>query len=240
MEQTFVLEMLPQPDDVTCGPTCLHAMYAFHGDTVPLAEVIDSVDMVETGGTLAVLLGVDALRRGYSATIYTYNLKVFDPTWLSEGSDLSACLRAQAMYKSDERLRSSTKAYLEYMRLGGVMRHEVLDAALIRRHLKRGQPILVGLSATYLYGCAREYEDDYDDLRGSPQGHFVVIYGYDSEHRSVNIADPLQDNPAFDSHHYEVDMDRLLGAILLGVVTYDADLLILSRQDPNNPRKRKR
>ena len=29
----------------------------------------------------AVFLACDALRKGYSATIYTYNLMVFDPTW---------------------------------------------------------------------------------------------------------------------------------------------------------------
>ena len=37
--------------------------------------------------TLAVLLGCHALRRGYEATIYTFNLQVFDPTWFEEPTD---------------------------------------------------------------------------------------------------------------------------------------------------------
>ena len=35
---------------------------------------------MEHGGTFAVFLACDALRKGYCATIYTYNLMVFDPT----------------------------------------------------------------------------------------------------------------------------------------------------------------
>src|SRR6185369_13364802 len=70
------LEILPQPDDITCGPTCLHAVYRYFGDVIGLDQVIEEVPQLETGGTLAVLLGCHALRRGYDATIYTYNLQV--------------------------------------------------------------------------------------------------------------------------------------------------------------------
>jgi hypothetical protein len=37
----------------------------------------------------------------------------------------------------------------------------------------------------------------------------------------------LQDNPRYGSHYYTIGMQRLLGAILLGVLTYDANLLVL-------------
>jgi len=43
----------------------------------------------------------------------------------------------------------------------------------------------------------------------------------------VSVADPLDDNPRFSSRHYRVGIDRLIGAILLGVVTYDANLLVI-------------
>jgi hypothetical protein len=47
----------------------------------------------------------------------------------------------------------------------------------------------------------------------------------------VHVADPLQDNPRYGSHYYTVGMQRLLGAILLGVLTYDANLLVLEPPD---------
>lgn len=41
---------------------------------------------LEDGGTLAVLLGTQAIRRGYHAKIFTYNLRVFDPSWFAHPS----------------------------------------------------------------------------------------------------------------------------------------------------------
>ena len=41
-------------------------------------QLIADVPKLEDGGTLAVLMGCDALRRDYTAKLYTYNLPVFD------------------------------------------------------------------------------------------------------------------------------------------------------------------
>src|SRR5690606_27929210 len=73
----------PQPCDTTCGPTCLHAIYRYLGDAISLAQVVAECPRLEEGGTLAALLGTHAVRRGYQATIYSYNLRVFDPTWFA-------------------------------------------------------------------------------------------------------------------------------------------------------------
>jgi hypothetical protein len=111
-----------------------------------------------------------------------------------------------------------------------------LTAGLLRKFLKRSLPVLTGLSATYLYNCAREYAVGkslvYDDIRGESTGHFVVLAGYDRKKRTVLVADPLKPNPVAESQDYEVSIDRLICAIMLGVLTYDGDLLIIE------PRKR--
>lgn len=230
------LEILPQPDDASCGPTCLHAVYSWYGDHVPLKRTIREVVPLETGGTLAVLLACHALRRGYTAQIYTYNLTLFDPTWWSTpDTDLSAKLTEQSSCKKSKRLRRATLAYQEYLELGGELLFEDLNRRLLRRHLLQGRPLLVGLSATYLYRCAREYgrnELTYDDVRGQSMGHFVVLYGYDKATNHVWVADPYHTNPAFQSAHYAVHVDRVIGAILLGVLTYDANLLLITPEDP--------
>ena len=237
------LWILPQPDDTTCGPTCLHAVYRFWEDEMELARVIREVVPLETQGTLAVLLACHALKRGYRATIYTYNLHVFDPSWFSEkGGDLAERLRAQARVKRDRKLRFATEAYLEFLSLGGRLRFRELTLDLIRDYLKGGRPILTGLSATYLYDSPREREspDDetrmiYDDIQGHPQGHFVVLSDYDTGTREVVVADPLGDNPLFRGHYYRVGIQRVLGAILLGVLTYDANFLVIEpASDPEH------
>lgn len=231
MKTSLRFEIRRQPDDASCGPTCLHAVYRYYGEEeLDLADVIAEVEPLASGGTLAVMLALHALRRGYRATIYTYNLQLFDPTWFRDGVDLAGKLRAQAEEKHDPRLQVSTSAYLEYLRLGGELRFEELRPSLIRHYLKRQVPILTGLSATYLYESARERGIDrlvYDDVGGYPTGHFVVLSGYDRRTREVVIADPLGDNPRYPGQRYRVRIQRLLGAILLGVLTYDANLLIL-------------
>ena len=118
---------------------------------------------------------------------------------------------------------------MEFLELGGELRYEDLSRSLIRRYLNQETPVLTGLSATYLYAQAREYgpNDDFDDIRGEPSGHFVVLCGYDRENRTVLVADPLHPNPMGNKQYYEVSMDRLISAVLLGVLTYDANLLII-------------
>lgn len=234
----------PQPDDASCGPTCLHSVYQYFSDEIPLEQVVSETGTLEEGGTLAVFLGSHALMRGYSATIYTYNLNVFDPTWFSSKKfNLSERLQRQAAIKQSEKLRSATDAYLKFLQLGGTIRMEPLKVSLIRKYLKRKIPILTGLSSTFLYGESRERDLAIpqdgrstvpDDVGGTPSGHFVVLCGYDAEERTVLIADPFVPNPMSDEQKYVVDIDRVFASIMLGIVTYDANLLMIQPPDFNS------
>jgi len=235
MESKLYLDILPQPDDTTCGPTCLHSVYRYFGDPISLRQVIEEVRPLREGGTLAVYLANHALQRGYNATIYTYNLQVFDPTWFQDKQiSLYEKLELQIALKKDPRLEESVRAYLHFLEHGGEVMFEDLTATLIRRYLNRSIPILTGLSATYLYKCSREMLKNrsliYDDIRGEPTGHFVVLSGYDKEKRTVLVADPFRPNPVSPYQKYEVYIDRLVCAIMLGILTYDANLLIV---EPN-------
>ncbi len=230
MKALLPFDIAPQPDEITCGPTCLQAVYRYYGDPVSLVQTIAEVPMLEGGGTLAVLLASHALLRGYRATIYTYKLQLFDPTWVDlPANALADKLRAQASCKNDPKLLAATDAYLQFLELGGQLRARDLNGALIRGFLNQGTPIIAGLSATFLYRSAREYGPncDYDDVRGEPSGHFVVLHGYDREARTVHVADPLKSNPMTGRHNYTASIDRVINAILLGVLTYDANLLII-------------
>jgi hypothetical protein len=230
VELELKVDILPQPDDLTCGPTCLHAIYSYYGEDLPLAQVITEVPQLETGGTLVVHLACHALLRGYEATIYTYNLQLFDPTWFHPGRyDLAERLIAQKKVKDSPRLHLSTDAYLKFLELGGEIRFDDLSTSLIRRFLTHGVPILTGLSATYLYRDPREYgpKPRDDNIRGYPAGHFVLLCGYSRFNREVLVVDPFQTNPLFRRNKYWLSVERVIGAILLGIITYDANLLIL-------------
>lgn len=219
-----------QPDDVTCGPTCLHSIYQYYQDEISLREVVSQVKSLKTGGTLAVMLGNHALQRGYQASIYTYNLNVFDPTWFSlSQSKMISNLKKQMRYKfRSKKLHVASKAYIKFIEAGGIVQQKELDEHLIKDYLKKDIPILTGLSATYLYGTQREIPSNnkFDSIKGEPVGHFVIINGYDETTNKVYLADPMNPNP-LKSQYYSVTFDRLINSIMLGIVTYDANLLII-------------
>lgn len=243
MKKTLPFRILPQPTETTCGPTCLHAVYRFFGEKVSLPEIVDEIPYLEEGGTLAVMLGCHALKRGYKASIYTYNLDMFDPTWFQHpDSDLRWFLEKQKAAKRNKKLRLATDAYLEYLDLGGAILFEDLTPALLRRHLQNDRPVLTGLSATYLYRSAREIgeSNEYDSIAGEPSGHFVVLAGHDKGIRNLLVADPFHLNPFAGSHYYWVNIQRVVSAILLGIVTYDANLLILEPPPPRSHEWRRR
>lgn len=230
-ERILDIHIKSQPDDLTCGPTCLHSVYQYYHDNISLEQVIEEVKQLETGGTLAVLLGNHALMRKYSATIFTFNLHHFDPSWFTHKADLKKKLAQQVLLKPhDARLKVATDAYLNFLENGGSIRFEDLAPALIKYYVGRRMPILTGLSATYLYESPREIGRDrieFDDLRGDPAGHFVIINGYRQEDRMAYVADPLASNPLQKGQYYKVGFQKLINAVMLGVMTYDANLLII-------------
>ena len=230
MSNRLRLAIQPQPDDTTCGPTCLHAVYSFFGDQLALTELIKQIKQLDDGGTYSAVLGTHALKRGYQCDIYSWNLQVFDPTWFQLSSeDMLGRLRQRRRIKTQHKLLSAIDAYIEFLAAGGTVHFEDLTTALLRKYLTKGVPIVAGLSSTYLYRCMREHgpklEDD--DIRGDPQGHFVVLCGYDRENRTVLVADPMHPNPAFQGLTYVVEIDRLVCSILLGILTHDADMLVI-------------
>ncbi len=220
-----------QPDETTCGPTCLDAVYAYYGDPVPLEEVIAQSRRLSHGGTYAAYLGCHALGLGYSATLYTWDLKVFDPSWFKTGEvDLEERLAAQDAVKADASVRLASAAYREFLMHGGVVRFRDLTAPFLRGLIRRGVPVIAGLSSTYLYRTPREFgpNDLPDDLRGEPAGHFVVLSGYRRRDRVVRVSDPYLPNPVSKTPHYWVNINRLICAVLLGNLTFDANLLVIT------------
>ena len=235
METRLDIRILPQPDDVTCGPTSLHAVYGYLGYHIELPRLIREIEFLEEGGTLAVFLGLDALKRGFRARLYSYNLKVFDPTWATlPMSELRSKLQARYEVKKSAKLRTALKAYMRFLDDGGEILFQEPTTQLFLKFFRKGIPVLSGLSATYLYGCMREYTNSenqsvFDDIKGDPMGHFVVLHGIDSEKRLL-VADPDSRNPISGDSHYQVESRRLIHSILLGIVTYDSNMLVISHK----------
>lgn len=195
--------------------------------------MIEQIKQLPEGGTLAVMLGQHALSRGYDATIYSCNLQLFDPTWFTPDAansiDVVERLRAQMVIKSDPKLQTASKCYIKFLEAGGKVCMDDLTSELIAEQLENGWPVIAGLSATWLWHCERDRPNDGqpDDLAGESTGHFVVVHGIDLATRTAQIADPYLHKPLPGSHAYSVSLDRLIASVLLGIVTYDAKLLVI-------------
>jgi hypothetical protein len=223
-----------QPDDVTCGPTCLRKVYNFFGVDVELGEVLGELDRNEDGGTLAVFLGISAIGRGFRARIYSYDLRIFDPTWESlPAGELAEKIHLRIPHLKTAKAIRAAQAYLRFLEIGGEIHFDDLTPSLLKRILDLNHPILAGLSATHLYRMSRERHDPVthdlvdDDVAGDAVGHFVVIVGYEHWGRRFSVRDPSAHVPLSADGRQVVGAHRLINAILLGDLTYDAVLLEL-------------
>ncbi|MCX7117029.1 MAG: C39 family peptidase [Legionellales bacterium] len=231
------LNIRAQPNDETCGPTSLHAIYRYYGLNIPLMEVIDTIERSLSGGTLCPLLGKHALMHGFHATIFVNQLELFDPTWFKKSKApneaLLVKLKSQDKFKQAKGLAMASKAYQEFLELGGEIRFKTVDVQLLKEYFNKDIPILTGLNSTYLYRTSREMytssgEAFFDDIQGTACGHFVVLCGYDAKKRRVVVADPFRENPLSKNNFYKVSIARLINAIMLGAQTYDAALLMIT------------
>lgn len=224
-----------QPDAVSCGPVCLHAIYSYYEDRMSLQELISEISSLETGGTIGVFLGCHALRRGYQVTMNSVNTHVVDPSWFNLSHDnLIQKLRHQLTYANDARVIYATKAYIQFLELGGKISFSNLSVSLLETYLKKGIPLLSGVNCTWFYQQMREYtnlQNDvlYDEWLGKPCGHFIIIYKIDPQKEMLSIADPNIPNPLSNHHYYKTHFSHWLHAHLLGIMTYDAELLAITK-----------
>jgi hypothetical protein len=134
-------------------------------------------------------------------------------------------------YKKSRKIQQASAAYIDFLRQGGKVISKDISSRFLKECFDRYGPVLSGLSSTYLYRSSRELTDEndccvYDDVRGYPSGHFVVLGGYGSSAKTILVADPYSKNPHA-KLYYEVRVSRLINAILLGELTYDANLLFI-------------
>ncbi len=220
-----------QPDDDSCGITCLQAVYRYHGLDLGLELLRTEVHHWQTGGTVAVNLARHALSQGFATTIYSYNVQIFDPTWMSLPLDeLAIKLKTRQGKVRSKKQKKVIGFYLDFLRKGGILKFDDLNESLFDRLIAARSPILVGLSATYLYQSKRETPDCVEnDIIGNPVGHFVIVSGWDKAARTVLVHDPLSRNSISESGTYTLPFTKFSNAVMLGILTYDENLLVISK-----------
>jgi hypothetical protein len=103
-------------------------VYQYYGYDCDLKSVIRETPRNPDGGTLAVNLGIVAIESGFAATIFSYNLHVFDPIWHRLGSAaLVDKLRRRQRAGRSQRQQRALRAYTRFLTMGGKLRFQELS-----------------------------------------------------------------------------------------------------------------
>lgn len=231
---------IAQPDEVSCGPTCLAKVLASYGDPRPVPSLVSRLRRNPDGGTQAVYLAHLAMDLGYKVRLYPFGVRNFDPTWW-ELPDHALIGRLDARHRvlqaqgATDRTLDTLRAWRDLLVRGGKVEFVEPGPKLLVGILAKGRPVICGLSASWLYRESRERPHDNvpDDLAGEPVGHFVVVRGYTGGGLHFHVADPADDLPGalpadpaeLRPGEYPLPADRLIHAVLLGDTTGDAVLL---------------
>ena len=65
-----------------------------------------------------------------------------------------------------------------------------------------------------------------------------MLSRYDKRRKRVLVADPYRMNPISADQYYHVPVNRLIHSILLGIVTYDSNMLIITAGERRNTGKK--
>lgn len=219
-----MITMKRQPTDESCGPTALDAVYRHYGEDFGLTALVDEVGTTIGGGTTAAMLGIDALSRGFSATIRDFSPVLFDPSWDGLSVDRLYDKLSASAATSYGKKRQVLESYMAFIEAGGIIGLGPWEPGILLEELRHG-PTICGLCCGSLYRSPRaRYVDGkciMDDLRGEPCGHFVVADLIDSGRIAVH--DP------WDADVTVMDESRLAMAILLGSTTLDSTVLAVRR-----------
>lgn len=141
-----------------------------------------------------------ALNFGLAATLYTWNLGVFDPRWF-DGGLIEAIEQEMRWLDADHLTFALLDRHIDLMERGGYVLSGDPSEALLLRHLGKGRSPIVWVSPDYLWVEHPRLMSD-----------AVVVDSLDSVGHTVALI-PGGHSPAV---VVRVPLTRLVGAMLLG------------------------
>ena len=181
------LEMSPQPDKRTCGLSCLQSVYGYFDKRIDVCVLARAVPLIGGGGTWAVSLAVDALRRGFDVT-----LCVLSPTSAAKAACRDPAERRPVFASSAVPAIDLHAQYTRFFELGGRLIYESFSWSNAARLLERNGPLILGVRVPDLYRSpGRSDALAFCSRNGSwRHAHFIVLSAFNSECGTAEIWDP--------------------------------------------------
>ena len=222
-------ERIPQPDNITCGPTSLRMVLNYYGHPVPHEEMMKHFTIFPHIGVLDPHICMAAMDFGFKAKTISFNYRVIHPSWTKlSRQELLQKLRTYFPKIKNYKDSVSAAGYIRYLERGGTIEFHPMSRKLIVHYLEKGIPVIAALDMEYLYNGTVHWTE----FRPEHATHFVVIYGYDADKDVFQVADPWYEVTIPNKEGtYEVPADRLMTAILLGFQVNDGDLVIVEKPE---------
>lgn len=212
-----------QPTPAACGQTATAMLLSGLGRSDTPEDVLQAVPELNPDfGTLAPALATWLIEKGFEVTMWTADFQIIDLEWAKLDNSLllgrmRAALGARSVASLGDALTTEfLRQYIDFVEAGGnlsIIPH--MQTSLLIELLHNGS-IFANVSPNVLhnYGRSRRTESDVirDDIAGSLNTHFVVIYGVSSDGDFL-VADPINEPGRF-----VVDSERMLCAMTAGQI----------------------
>lgn len=228
------LNILPQINHQLSGAETLRGIYAYYGEDISMDDLVVSTTRFSNRRLRPLALAIDALERGYAVTVHCCDTRIFDLSWMGlVSSELKEKLEYHKSKADSVHLTQTFDAYIQILEKGGTIDLSEINRAVIRKAVELKAPIIAAVSATHLFHSKREYLDSkdrpvLDDAKGKTAGHLVAVTAWVG--KEITLHDPYLANPITGKAKYKVYISRLMRSILLGVLSYDAQMVVITKK----------
>ena len=199
----------------TCGPVCLLNIYKEIGIETDLKTILKELKINDKTTTYPAQLGTHLLSKGLNPILINSTPQTVSPSWenLSE-KDVTAKLEQWIKINKKNKWLKSVKWLISYLKKGGKLKIADLTTSLIDRYLNEGYKVICCLEESWIWG-ERKIEEKavFDDIKGSPRGHFIILYSHTGN--EYLVSDPFPTGMKNKEGLYKLNKDKLLVATLV-------------------------
>lgn len=201
-------------------------IYSYFGIKVPLEKLLDDLKIDKYTGTFTAQLGLHAKNSGLQTLILCSNPYYVSPAWSKLdnqtiykkiGGWLAFELQGKNKIRKNK-FKKGTRFILAYIKNGGKIKIIDLTTRLIDGYLDQGYLMTGAIEESWLWEKRKIPKTaEFDDIKGIPQGHFVVLYGHDAE--NYFVSDPYPTGLEGKNGLYKVKKDKFLVSCLFWEAT---------------------
>ncbi|MBT3984899.1 hypothetical protein HOD38_03165 [archaeon] len=222
----------------SCGHSSLLQVLAYYGTKLELKEVVNEISSCEVDdlklGASECELGLFAMKRDFKSTVISLDVRRFDATWFDlSKEELKKKLELRSKFlhnlspedfkegQGTQYLDNVTKYYSEYFEKDGKVKFLPISKELIKKYIDKKIPVIALVSSQLYFKKARKYNGKFDDIKGKPTGHWIVVSGYTD--KNFIITDPADDLEK--DGNVEMEQNYLISSIN----TYGPVILIIEK-----------